>query len=376
MRKLPKLLSLIAILFFSSCTSINGIKSGELKKMEKKDHKECLFITNTKDFAKANELYWRCRVKAVNRRLYNAENTRKHPQYQQDLKDARQILKNRIIQAQNENTAKTYKDIDKKGHRICIIRYSESKNFSDEYNNCRKWFIKNRTNVEPFGKKSYQISEYDVNNPEVLKDIIEKNGLSDKKRVLTLEEKAEEISKLLLLFPDCKKYKIESDKFNECIKLNREAQECTQNIPSKIEQRKLDDKMFCKKKSIKEVPDDLAIYDFNQEKKQVEKKEKITEERKEKETKKDDGLSGLLGITAEGKKAFKKKEKEKKEVKEPAVAPSLHFGPKLSKTRIMELREKSYKKCMKNRRKKLKEYKKYLPKKCSEIKEIEKEENL
>jgi len=367
MGKRLKLILLFTILTLTSCMS-------NIRTIENKDHKECFFIIKNKISENANELYWRCRAKNIDERIYEAENSQKSPEYQNILKDIKKILNNRITQAKNANFIKTKKNVWETEHQICILKYEKSENFSDNYDKCRKDFLVNRTSVTPFKKKSYVISDQDSKNPQNLKMLFNQKFL-DKRTKLTINEQAEIVSKLVEIFPTCLKYNVKSENFKSCIKVQNEIKKCHGNIPSKIESRKLDDKMFCKKTSVKNFPDSLAIYGLE---KEVVAKEEDVDIYVKKEAKLTSVIGSKKGFSIPGldNKKNKVKKEDSTETKKVADTYNTNFGPKFSKNEIVELREKSYLKCIKRRKKKLRKYRKFLPKECDSLGENIKEINL
>lgn len=362
MRKRLKLILLFIFLIFISSTSNAKIRTGKLRGMEKDDHKKCSFMIEDFYNHNENELYWRCRVKVLNERIYEARESEESFELQDDLIEIKPLLENRILQAKNAKVAKAQKNLWAIEHQICILKNSDvkSENFSKEYNDCRELLLINRTPVVPFARGSYRFSNEDIQNPQDLEKIISENAL-DQKTELTLSEQAKVTSLVVEMFPTCGRYNVKSDKFKDCVKRENEAKKCRENIPMKIKNRQLEDKMFCEKKAVKDYPDNLVLYGIQE--------EKETETKKAEEKK--DGLSALLGIKKDGSEVEKKEKKEQK-----VEAVDINFGPKFSKQEVMKLRNKSYDECIKEREKKLREYRKSLPEKCDEIKTKIKEKNL
>jgi len=371
MRKRLKLVLLSILLFCASCASTGGVSKMQLRRMESQDHKDCLFAIEGKNFKNSDELYWRCRVKAINERIYEAKNTQKSFIYQEKLQEIRDILESRIVQAENENFANRQKDIWKMEHQICILENKLDENFSKEYDNCRKTLLISRTAPKPFGRKSYQfIANQDIKNPRNLEEVINNKKLNEG-AMLTINQQADATAKLVEIFPVCSQYNVKSDEFELCIKKESSAKKCQEDIPQKIEQRKLDDQMFCKKKAIEEFPDSLALFDTTQPKQEIKTEE--TKEAEKIEEKKEDKLASLLGLTKKEETNGKTKTEEESQKQEEVSTYDTNLGPKFSRQDVLESRDKAYSKCMRQRNKKLSEYRKFLPEECDELKENIKE---
>jgi hypothetical protein len=358
MRKTLKLISLFILFILASCVTQTATKinKSNLREIELRSHRQCIFITQNKNLKNTNELYWRCRVNILNEEIYKANITSDSSEYKKELEKIKNLLNGRVMQAKNAEFAKTQPNIDEAEHRICIIRYGTDKNFSDKYNDCRNLLLLSRIPVQPFGKTSHSFSKSrDVNNPENLKQIINNYGLRQNLD-LTINEQAKITSQAALAFPTCGKYNAKSEAFKLCIKKQKKKQECEKNVPDKIKEKQLENLLFCEQQAIKNFPDGLAIY-------RTAKKDAATEKRWERR----DKLSSLLGL--------KTTNIEDKEIN-ITETHSITTGPKLSKDDIIKLREESNLNCLQQKKREMADYKKSLITECDKLGENLKEIKL
>lgn len=109
---------------------------------------------------------------------------------------------------------------------------------------------------------------------------------------------------------ECIQYISDKNKLAKCKEAMKKIDECSSDVENKIMQRTVDDKIFCTKSSISKYPDSLSKFDTNEDQN------------------------------------------------------SMNFGPKMNKIDIVDLREKEYEKCYKERAIKIEEYREYLENQC------------
>jgi len=116
------------------------------------------------------------------------------------------------------------------------------------------------------------------------------------------------VQKVVTIEQECVKYAINADKLKQCQEAMKKANQCIKDASDKLIQRQIDDKVYCTKLSIEKYPDSLAKFD--------------------------DDTSGD------------------------------NLGPKIEKTNIVNMRDKEYKECLKERNTKFTIFKEFLENEC------------
>lgn len=117
------------------------------------------------------------------------------------------------------------------------------------------------------------------------------------------------ISSVIFVHKDCVKYAKDGEKLKQCEDAVEKANQCKANVEKTIINRRIDDKIFCTKVSLNKYPDSLAKFNNTE-------------------------------------------------------ADNVSFGPKMEKLNIVDLREKEYKNCYKERMSKILNYRDYLEDQC------------
>ncbi len=124
------------------------------------------------------------------------------------------------------------------------------------------------------------------------------------------DEEAPKESSILFVDRECIKYAPNQEKLKKCEEAIDKINKCSADIDNKIMQRRIDDKLFCTKMSINKYPDSLSRFDAND------------------------------------------------------TSNAIAFGPKMDKIDIVDLREKEFEKCYKDRTLRIPKYKEYLENQC------------
>ena len=285
MRKLYKLLNILIPFILISCQYNNQFLQ-EIEIVEFEDDNLCMMegvnVKNSNTLA----LYWKCRLRVINQRLENDKSTYGYNLiYKSKLKKLQKKIKQKIKEENENSLIEIENSLNEKEHEYCIVE--ENKN-NLSYYQCRQ---------NLFDKRKNQDKLLAINNDNYIKNNIKEEIPEDynKKESVLVDKK-------------CIKYLYDEKKLNKCIENINNFNICINNIKDQIEQRRLDDKIYCNQSSISKYPDSL----FN----------------------------NINNDT------------------------SMMIGPSMNKNNLLKLRNNAYAECYKNRMIKIKEYRLYLENKC------------
>jgi hypothetical protein len=234
--------SIITTLIILCSSSLLNAKDNNLM-MEVEDHNLCLSKVaqvGQKDIN--NQVYWECRIKVIKHQKLDNSNKKK---------EIIENLQDRLDMAKNDNYAKLELIKEIRDHKICIKRgfLSTTKNNEEllKYYTCRIKASQKRFEQPPFAATSYkqERTHYLDLDDEDIKDYIHK-------RRFQLKE-----------FNFCSNYLKSKITFGNCTKAYASYEKCLTNIPNSLIIRQQNDLVFCKEQSVKQFPDEMAIYTDN-----------------------------------------------------------------------------------------------------------------
>lgn len=284
MWKLYKLLSIFFIFLLTSCQSSNMFKN-EIDWVEFEDDNLCMMQGIEFKDEDTRTLYWKCRLRVINQRIANQNNDYGYSLlFKGELKKLRKAIKKKIKELNEITEIEIETAVDEKEHEYCITMRNNG-NINMTYYECR----------EELAKKRKKSDEYIFNNEEFLQNITQNDEIVLNDDIVVVDEK-------------CMKYVYDEEKLNLCIADNKTFNTCVNNIINQLNQRRIDDKLYCHQNSINLYPDSL----FNNQ-----------------------NQSGDMMV-----------------------------GPTMNKNNIIDFRNKEYDDCIKKRNIKLEEYRKYLENQC------------
>lgn len=310
MGKLYKFKYFIGLFFLFSCYS-SRIPNDVLKVIEAEDDSLC--IMQGVDFNNPNTkiIYWECRLRILNQRI-NSEFVEYGYSmfYRREFKRLRRIIKNKIKEEKAFAIAEIENSLEEKEHNYCVmLKHQNIGNTTTKYDyfKCRESLAQMRENSSNY---------FDMSNENIVKFY-----LYDYETITP-----EEYSKIMNVEKDCVKYVYDLDKLLQCKTALKNISQCKNDIPQKLAQRRMDDKIYCTKKSINKYPDSLAIFNTSD-------------------------------------------SKDNKDSADTENSNDTNFnvsGPKVDKLDVVELREKEYTKCISERNARIVSYQKYLESECRE----------
>lgn len=284
MWKLYKLLNIFFLFLLTSCQSSNMFKN-EIDWVEFEDDNLCMMQGIEFKDEDTRTLYWKCRLRVINQRIANQNNDYGYSLlFKGELKKLRKAIKKKIKELNEITEIEIETAIDEKEHEYCITMRNNG-NINMTYYECR----------EELAKKRKKSDEDILNNEEFLQSITQNDEVILNDDVVVVDEK-------------CMKYVYDEEKLNLCIADNKTFNICVNNIINQLNQRRIDDKLYCHQSSINLYPDSL----FNNQ-----------------------NQSGDMMV-----------------------------GPTMNKNNIIDFRNKEYDDCIKKRNIKLEEYRKYLENQC------------
>ncbi len=284
MWKLYKLLNIFFLFLLISCQSSNMFKN-EIDWVEFEDDNLCMMQGIEFKDEDTRTLYWKCRLRIINQRIANQSNDYGYSLlFKGKLKKLRKAIKKKIKELNEITEIEIDTSIDEKEHAYCITMRNNG-NTDMTYYECR----------EELAKKRKSNDEDILNNEEFLQSITQNDEVILNDDIVVVDEK-------------CMKYVYDEEKLNLCIADNKTFNICVNNIINQLNQRRIDDKLYCHQNSINLYPDSL----FNNQ-----------------------NQSGDMMV-----------------------------GPTMNKNNIIDFRNKEYDDCIKKRNIKLEEYRKYLENQC------------
>lgn len=284
MWKLYKLLSIFFIFILVSCQNSNMFQN-EIDWVEFEDDNLCMMQGLEFKDEDTRTLYWKCRLRIINQRIANQNNDYGYSLlFKGELKKLRKAIKKKIKELNEITEIEIETAIDEKEHEYCITMRNNG-NTDMTYYECR----------EELAKKRKSNDEDILNNEEFLQSITQNDEVILNDDIVVVDEK-------------CMKYVYDEEKLNLCIADNKTFNTCVNNIINQLNQRRIDDKLYCHQSSINLYPDSL----FNNQ-----------------------NQSGDMMV-----------------------------GPTMNKNNIIDFRNKEYDDCIKKRNIKLEEYRKYLENQC------------
>lgn len=284
MWKLYKLLSIFFIFILVSCQNSNMFQN-EIDWVEFEDDNLCMMQGLEFKDEDTRTLYWKCRLRVINQRIANQNNDYGYSLlFKGELKKLRKAIKKKIKELNEITEIEIETSIDEKEHEYCITMRNNG-DINMTYYECR----------EELAKKRKKSDEYILNNEEFLQSITQNDEIILNDDIVVVDEK-------------CMKYVYDEEKLNQCIVDSKIFDECVNNIINQLNQRRIDDKLYCHQNSINLYPDSL----FNNQ-----------------------NQSGDMMV-----------------------------GPTMNKNNIIDFRNKEYDDCIKKRNIKLEEYREYLENQC------------
>ncbi len=284
MWKLYKLLSIFFIFILVSCQNSNMFKN-EIDWVEFEDDNLCMMQGLEFKDEDTRTLYWKCRLRIINQRIANQSNDYGYSLlFKGELKKLRKAIKKKIKELNEITEIEIETAVDEKEHEYCITMRNNG-DINMTYYECR----------EELAKKRKKSDEDILNNEEFLQNITQNDEVILNDDIVVVDEK-------------CMKYVYNEEKLNQCIADSKTFDECVNNIINQLNQRRIDDKLYCHQSSINLYPDSL----FNNQ-----------------------NQSGDMMV-----------------------------GPTMNKNNIIDFRNKEYDDCIKKRNIKLEEYREYLENQC------------
>lgn len=286
MRKLYKLLSIFSFLILISCQSSNMFLQ-EIQLVEFEDDNLCMMQGLEFKDEDTRTLYWKCRLRVINQRIANQDSTYGYSLlFKGELKKLKKAIQNKIDELNETTLVEIETSIDEKEHQYCVTLRNNGSDMT--YFECREELARKRKvdddleilNNEEFVDNAYQIEEVITNNQITIVD------------------------------EQCIQYVYDEIKLNQCLIDNQNFIECMGNINSQLEERRINDKLYCNQVSINRYPDSL----FNNQ-----------------------GQNNN----------------------------DMMVGPSMNKNNIINLRNKEYETCFRQRLIKLQEYREYLENQCA-----------
>lgn len=253
---------------------------GVIRQAEIRDHNFCLARTgDVEEEYTAHEIYWQCRLQfAKSRKSDNKE-------YQKNIGKVRKKIEKKLVDLEKSGLSITSEEIEKDEHRECLAKgytlNTEDLKLQEQYYECRAKLAHKRDGLIIVGDRSYlgKTQLDDINkNGEIKLQVEERNRLKEvqeieKMRIVDadakdfsfssmLYKKAMKSSSLRKQYPECAKYEINTNVFASCKKAYDMYKECRLNIPEEIVMKKVDNKIECEKKAVKQYPDSLISFDY------------------------------------------------------------------------------------------------------------------
>lgn len=286
MWKIYKLLSIFSFLILISCQSSNMFLQ-EIQLVEFEDDNLCMMQGLEFKDEDTRTLYWKCRLRVINQRIANQEDNYGYSLlFKGELKKLKKAIQNKIDELNETTLVEIETSIDEKEHQYCVTLRNNGSDMT--YFECREELARKRKvdddleilNNEEFVDNAYQIEEVITNNQITIVD------------------------------EQCIQYVYDEIKLNQCLIDNQNFIECMGNINNQLEERRINDKLYCNQVSINRYPDSL----FNNQ-----------------------GQNNN----------------------------DMMVGPSMNKNNIINLRNKEYETCFRQRLIKLQEYREYLENQCA-----------
>jgi len=204
---------------------------------EAEDHIFCLSeVAQVGQKEISNKAYWKCRFEVAKRKGSNLG------------RNSQVIIDNlrlRLDMATNENYAKEEITEEAYDHKVCLNRgfvsdIEDEKELEDYYK-CRMQVSRDRSVNIPFEYGSYDSPEFLDSDNDI------ESYMS--KRTLQLDS-----------FNFCHKYIKSQITFGNCVNTYLSYEQCLVDAPNQIVNREIDNIVFCKKESIEQFPDEMALY--------------------------------------------------------------------------------------------------------------------
>ena len=294
MRKLYKLNFLLFFLLFACYGS--RLSDKLINEIEIEDDNLCMAEGVEYKYADTRLIYWKCRLRIINQRLDSQFDDYSYSMFhKREFKRLRKIIKKRIKEQQNIIISNIRNSQEEKEHNYCIMMKNNydgkkaDKNDRYDYFECRE-------KIEAIRKKNKEFAG--VDNEEYFKRFLEE------------EEIEYRSNNSVDINGECINFAFDKDKLAECENNLKKNNKCSTDMNSKLNQRMIDDKIYCTRVSLNKYPDSLAKFDTG------------------------NGIENL--------------------------------GPKINKIDIVELRDKEYQKCYNERKEKWLKYRDYLEYECSD----------
>ena len=301
MRKLHKISFLLFFLLLA-CQSYK-LSNDSISEIEREDDNLCMAEGVQYKYADTRVIYWKCRLRVIDQHIANEPNDYGYDAlYVGNLKSLRRTIAKKIEEQKEIIKSNIKNSQEEKEHNYCIMMKNnyDKNGTSTEYD-----YFECREKVASIRKKNKDLSN--LNNKEFFEKFIE------------IQDTKQEDIKTVTISGECVRFIGDVDKLKECEDGLKNKSQCSADIQNKLNQRTIDDKVFCTKESIKKYPDSLAKFN--------------------------------------------------------SASSTDSIGPKIDKIDMVGLREKEYDSCYKERRSKWLKYKDYLEYECSDAFKIKNEEN-
>ena len=290
-------------IFLFSCYSPE-IPNEVLREIEMEDDNLCNleglnYYSKYYKFAeRSRDVYWRCRLRIINQRITGEFDTYGYSQlYKNEFKKIRKIIINKLKDEQEKLINNIFNTLEEREHNYCLVLKDQTQldeNNPYTYKDCIQ-------DLKELRKERYGYDNT-KNNDQILDEILgEDNEINKDYRIKKVDR-------------ECVKYATNEKKLNLCQDIVKKIRSCEEDVFNKIKERRIDDKIFCSKESVKKYPNSLSIYESND-------------------------------------------------------ATNLS-GPKINKNELVDLRNKFYEECYDKRVLKIDDYKTYIENQCK-IKNLE-----
>lgn len=280
------------IIFLTSKALAYLIPESEIREIETIDHEVCLSkgLEITDNYSR--KMYWLCRLNLINERIKKIDKGNgKNKFYITELKRIRNVIENYMQKIQNDLD---YGNKENKEYSKITLRKKDAYYY----------------NLLHFEDIDYSTTQ--VNTESEIKEIIEVRN------IITKKKEKNKLRSDLKKFPECIVYDVGSKEFNKCLEIKNNIEQCKLMAEDKIRKKNIEDRFYCKEKSIEKYPDHLALYNSEYEELRNMKRDEFVIDRKKDETIR----RRLLELN------------------------NLMSGPRLSATQLIDLRKYEEEKCL------------------------------
>jgi hypothetical protein len=294
MRKLYKCSFLLFFLLISCYGS--RLSNETVSAIENEDDNLCMMEGVQFKYADTRFIYWKCRLRIIDQRIATQFDDYGYDAlYKREFRRIRRIIKRRIKEQQDLIISNIRNSQEEKEHNYCIMMKNNydgkraDKNDRYDYFECRERIAAIRKKNQDF---------VGLSNEEFFQ------------RFLETEEVETRRKSTITISGACVRFAYDTNKLKECEANLKKGDVCIDDVRNKINQRIMDDKIFCTKVSLNKYPDSLSVF-----------------------TATDSGMATL--------------------------------GPRIDKIDLIELRKEEYEKCYKDRTTRRVRYRDFLEFECN-----------